>query len=223
MLPPMPIAKAVRIKEHGGPEVLCIDRVSVPEPGPREVLVEVAAAGLNRADLLQRRGLYPAPKGAPQDVPGLEIAGQVAKVGEAVSMWSPGDQVMGIVPGGGMCTHACLHERELLRVPKGMPLSQAAAIPEVFLTAYDALFPQAGLALGETVLIHAIASGVGTAALQLSRRAGARVLGSSRSEDKLGRLDLQRTVVHAVVVGGEPDPLMLHLAKAGGGEFKYIK
>jgi NADPH2:quinone reductase len=183
----MPIAHAVRIRSAGGPEVLHVDRVSVADPGPGQILVEVAAAGLNRADILQRKGLYPAPDGAPSDIPGLEYAGHVAALGEGVRSFAVGDEVMGIVGGGAMSTHVVVHEREVLRVPAGVPLAHAAAIPEAFLTAYDALFHQAALAAGETVLIHAVASGVGTAALQLVALAGARAIGTSRSDEKLAR------------------------------------
>lgn len=183
----MTIARAVRIKEPGGPEVLHIDRIPVDDPGPSELLVEVAAAGLNRADLLQRRGNYPAPPGVPSDVPGLEFAGKVAAVGSRVTLFAPGDRVMGIVPGAAMATHLTLHEREAMPVPDGLALSHAAAIPEAFLTAFDAIFAQAELKAGETVLVHAVGSGVGTAALQLARRAGARVIGTSRTEAKLER------------------------------------
>lgn len=197
----MPIARAVRIKEPGGPEVLHIDRVPVDDPGAGQVLVEVAAAGLNRADLMQRRGLYPAPPGVPADVPGLEFAGRVAAVGDGVTSFTSGDAVMGIVGGGAMATHLLVHERELIRVPEGLALSHAAAIPEAFLTAYDALFAQADLAAGEHVLVHAVASGVGTAALQLARLAGARVIGTSRTEEKLDRC-AELGLPHAVHVKG---------------------
>jgi putative PIG3 family NAD(P)H quinone oxidoreductase len=183
----MPIAKAVRITEPGGPEVLKVDRVSIDPPGPGQILVEVAAAGLNRADVLQRRGLYPAPKGAPADVPGLEYAGRVAVVGDGVTSFAAGDEVMGIVAGGAMATHVVVHEREAMRVPKGLSLVHAAAVPEAFLTAYDALFDQAALGAGEHLLVHAIGSGVGTAALALARLAGAHVIGTSRTEEKLAR------------------------------------
>lgn len=182
----MPIAHAVRIKEPGGPEVLHIDRISVDDPGPGQLLVEVAAAGLNRADILQRRGLYPAPPGVRSDVPGLEYAGRVAAVGEG-SSFEVGDDVMGIAGGGAMATHLLVHDREAIRVPKGLAITHAAAIPEAFLTAYDALFEQARLTSGERVLIHAVASGVGTAALQLAKLVGAWSLGTSRTEDKLDR------------------------------------
>lgn len=181
-------ARAVRIRGAGGAEVLHIDDLEVRAPGPHEVLVEVAAAGLNRADLLQRRGLYPAPPGVVPDVPGLEYAGTVAALGPGVRSVEVGDRVMGIAGGGAMATHLLAHARELVPVPAGLSLDQAAAVPEAFFTAYDALFEQAGLALGEVVLVHAAASGVGTAALQLARAAGARVIGTSRSPDKLERL-----------------------------------
>ncbi len=180
-------ARAVVITEPGGPEVLAIEEREVRDPGPGEVLVAVAAAGLNRADTLQRRGLYPAPQGVPSDVPGLELAGTVARVGPGVRLFSEGDLVMAITAGGGMCTHAVLHERELIRVPKGVPLVAAAALPEVFLTAFDALFLQAQLRLGEVALVHAVASGVGTAALQLNGVAGVTTVGTSRSSEKLER------------------------------------
>jgi NADPH:quinone reductase len=182
-------AKAVKITEDGGPEVLAMGELEVREPGVDEVLVEVAAAGLNRADVLQRRGFYPAPPGVPADVPGLEYAGRVAAVGSAVRAFQVGDPVMGVVGGGAMATHLVVHEREAIPVPEGMALTDAAAVPEVFLTAYDALFLQAGLSLGQTVLVHAAASGVGTAAIQLAHAAGAVTVGTSRSADKLARIE----------------------------------
>lgn len=180
-------ARAVVIEGKGDVDVLRLGSLEVRDPGPGEVLVEVAAAGVNRADTLQRRGFYPAPPGAPAQVPGLEYAGTVAQVGAGVSALRVGDRVMGIVAGGGMATHVVVHEREALRVPGGLDLQQAAAIPEVFLTAYDALFAQAGVGMGQDVLIHAVGSGVGTAALQLVRASGARAIGTSRSAGKLER------------------------------------
>jgi putative PIG3 family NAD(P)H quinone oxidoreductase len=180
-------ARAVVIEGKGEADVLRVGSLAVREPGPGEVLVAIAAAGLNRADVLQRRGFYPAPPGAPANVPGLEYAGTVAAVGEGVTATAVGARVMGIVAGGGMASHVVVHERELVRVPEGMGLEDAAAIPEVFMTAYDALFLQAELALGETVLLHAIGSGVGTAGLQLARAAGVRALGTSRTQLKLER------------------------------------
>ncbi|MEY4582453.1 MAG: hypothetical protein RL701_7156 [Pseudomonadota bacterium] len=180
-------ARAVRIVGKGAVDVLELGAWQVAEPGRSEVLVRVAAAGLNRADTLQRRGFYPAPAGAPADVPGLEYAGYVERVGEGVRDFAPGDAVMGIVAGGAMSTHLVVHERECIRVPHGMPIEEAAAIPEVFLTAYDALFEQAQLRMSELLLVHAVGSGVGTAALQLGLSAGAQVVGTSRTQNKLAR------------------------------------
>jgi putative PIG3 family NAD(P)H quinone oxidoreductase len=192
-------ARAVRITAAGGPEVLALGELQVREPGPSEVLVEVVAAGLNRADCLQRRGVYPAPAGTVPDVPGLEFSGRVARVGSEVRSFEPGDPVMAICAGGAMATHIVMQERELLRVPAGVDLVQAAAIPEVFMTAYDALFLQAGLGMGENVLIHAIGSGVGTAALQLAHAAGAQPLGTSRSAAKLERVKAEFGLAHGIV------------------------
>jgi NADPH2:quinone reductase len=192
------ISRAVRITQAGGPEVLSLGEIQVRDPGPGEVLVQVAAAGLNRADCLQRRGVYPAPPGTVPDVPGLEFSGTVAQLGSEVRGFKPGDQVMGICSGGAMAAHIVMHERELVRVPKGVGLIEAAAIPEVFMTAYDAMFLQAGLTMGERVLIHAVASGVGTAALQLALAVSAVPIGTSRSPEKLERvkaLGLQHAIV----------------------------
>jgi putative PIG3 family NAD(P)H quinone oxidoreductase len=179
--------RAVRYRAAGGPEVIEIVERELREPGPGEILVRVAAAGLNRADVVQRRGRYPAPPGAIPDVPGLEYAGEVQAVGSDVQRWKAGDRVMGIVGGGAMSSHVVVHEREAIPVPAELPLVDAAAIPEVFVTAWDALFRQADLRMGERVLIHAVGSGVGTAALQLALAAGARPVGTSRSREKLDR------------------------------------
>jgi NADPH:quinone reductase len=180
-------ARAVKIVGKGDTNVLSLGTHYVADPGPGEIRVAVAAAGLNRADILQRRGFYPAPPGAPADVPGLEYAGRVERVGEGVREFALGDAVMGIVAGGAMASHVAVHAREALRVPAGMPLDEAAAVPEVFLTAYDGLFTQGQLKLGELLLLHAVGSGVGTAALQLGLAAGAEVIGTSRTVDKLAR------------------------------------
>ena len=179
--------RAVRITKPGGPEVLTLGEIEVRDPGGGELSVEVVACGLNRADCLQRRGVYPAPAGYAPDIPGLEYAGRVAAVGPDVQQFAVGDHVMGITGGGAMATRILVHEREAIPVPKGMSLIDAAAIPEVFLTAYDAVHRQAGLRMGETLLVHAIASGIGTAALQLGQAAGAVVYGTSRSAHKLER------------------------------------
>lgn len=175
-------ARAVKLVDE---DTLRIEEFEVRDPGPGEILVSVAAAGVNRADVLQRKGRYPAPPGHPQDVPGLEYAGVVEKTGEGVFTLSEGDRVMGITGGGAMATRLVVHEREAIPVPEGLTLEEAAAIPEVFFTAFDALFAQGALRPFESVLLHAVGSGVGTAALQLARAAGCRVLGTSRTAEKL--------------------------------------
>lgn len=185
--PELTSAPAVVIRGRGGVETLAFEERPAPAPGPGEVAVQVAACGLNRADILQRRGLYPAPPGAPADIPGLEYAGTVAAVGPGVSSVAPGARVMGIVGGGAMATYLVAKERELVPVPDGLSLERAAAIPEVFMTAYDALMLQADVGMDARVLIHAVASGVGTAAVQLARVVGARTIGTSRTESKLAR------------------------------------
>lgn len=167
--------RAVVLREFGGPDVLRFEEVPDPSPGPDEVLIDVAATALNRADLLQRMGLYPDPTGAPLDIPGLELSGTVAAVGERVRLWQPGDEVMGIVAGGAYAERIVVHERQLLRVPSSVGLIDAAAIPEVFLTAWDALVLQGGLTSGRWALVHAGASGVGTAAIQIAKAIGARI------------------------------------------------
>ena len=211
----MPKAKAIRIREPGGPEVLEVGEIEVPEPVSSEVLVEVAAAGLNRADCLQRRGFYPAPPGVPADVPGLEFAGVVESVGDAVSAWKPGDRVMGIVGGGSMSTRVLTEAAELMPVPKELSLEEAAAVPEVFLTAYDAIVLQGGLRSGHSVLFHAVASGVGTAGIQLATALGATSIGTSRTADKLPRC-AELGLDHAVLVeNGEFAEAVLEAAPRG--------
>ena len=177
--------RTVRILAPGGPDVLRIESVDDPQPGEGEILVSVSTSGVNRADLLQRRGAYPAPAGAPQDIPGLEFAGTVAALGPGVERWSPGDAVMGIVAGGGYSEKVVVHESVAVPVPEGMDPATAGAIPEAFMTAFDAVFLQAELREGETLLVHAVGSGVGTAGVQLARRAGARTVGTSRTAAKL--------------------------------------
>lgn len=179
--------RAVVITEPGTPDVLRLLDVPDPEPGPDEILVRVEAAGVNRADLLQRQGHYPAPPDAPQDIPGLEYAGVVDAVGPAVSGWSRGDRVMGLAAGGACAEYVAVPAAEAMAVPEGMSADVAAAIPEAFITAHDALRTRLGLRPDETVLIHAVGSGVGTAALQLAKAWGARVLGTSRTPWKLER------------------------------------
>lgn len=179
--------RAAVIAEPGGPEVFRIQDVPDPRPGPEDALVEVRASALNRADLMQRRGRYPAPPGIPQDVPGLEMAGVVLEVGERVTSVAPGQRVFALLSGGGYAERVVTHERMLMTVPEGMSFEDAASVPEVFITAYDALFNQAQLQMGEAVLIHAAGSGVGTAAVQLARQVGAATFGTAGSAEKLAR------------------------------------
>jgi len=177
--------RAVIITRPGGPEVLEIQDVETPQPTGDQVRVRVRASGINRADLLQRAGGYPAPAGSPSNIPGLEFAGEVDAVGPLVQAWKPGQRVMGLAGGGGQAEYILTHEGLLLEIPQNLDFVQAAGIPEVFLTAHDALFTQAGLQMGERVLIHAAGSGVGTAAIQLARATGATTFGTSRTPHKL--------------------------------------
>ena len=153
-----------------------------PEPGPGEVLVAVRAAGVNGADILQRKGAYPAPPGAPADIPGLELAGEVVERGPGAERFAIGDRVMAVVGGGGQAELAVLHERAAMPVPDAVDWPQAGGLAEVFVTAHDAIFGQAGLRPGERLLVHGGAGGVGTAAIQLGRAAGARVTATVRDE-----------------------------------------
>ena len=178
--------RAVIYTGAGGPEVISIGEVPKPEVRPGHIRVRVHAAGLNRADLIQRRGQYAAPTGWPADIPGLEYAGEVEAV-RGASRWKVGDRVMGLVGGGAQAEMVTVHQDETLPIPPGLSYAQAAAIPEVFLTAYDALVTRGRLAAGGRVLIHAVGSGVGTAAAQVARHLGATVLGTSRSAEKLAR------------------------------------
>lgn len=179
--------RAIVVRTPGGPDVLELGESPEREPVRGEVRVAVRAAGVNRADLMQRRGSYPAPAGWPQDVPGLEYAGVVEAVGAGMESLAVGDRVMGLVGGGAYAEYVVVNERDTLRIPDRLTFEEAAAVPEAFITAHDALFTRLGLGPGEWLLIHAVGSGVGTAGLQLARAAGARVVGTSRSEWKLAR------------------------------------
>lgn len=200
---PSSTMRAVVQSEPGPPEVLRVGEVPRPDPGPGQIRVRVAASGINRADLLQRVGRYPVPAGSPEDIPGLEYAGTVEATGAHVTSVREGDRVMGIVGGGGYAECVLTHEREAVPVPDEVDLVRAGAIPEAYLTAFDALVVQMGLQAGERVLVHAVGSGVGTAALQLARWAGAWTVGTSRTPDKLERA-LGMGLDHAVA-GGEED------------------
>lgn len=174
---------AIVIRAPGGPEVLVPEQRPVPQPGEGEVLVKVAAAGVNRPDVMQRQGLYPPPKGA-TDIPGLEIAGEVVALGPGVTRWKLGDRVMALVVGGGYAQYCLAHESACLPVPPGLSMTEAAAIPETFFTVYHNLFERGRLKAGETLLVHGGSSGIGTAAIQLAHGTGARVITTAGSAEK---------------------------------------
>jgi putative PIG3 family NAD(P)H quinone oxidoreductase len=208
--------RAVYIKSYGGPENLEIREVTdPPKPEGTEVLVRVKAAALNRADLLQRRGLYRAPEGFSQEIPGMEFAGEVAETGPDVHDFAPGDRVFGITAGGAQAEFLLTNASLLARIPENLDFVEAAAIPEVFITAHDAVFTQAGLKKGETLLVHAVGSGVGLAALQLARARGARVFGTSRTT---GKLDEARKLGldEAILTGEEANFSHIVMEKTGG-------
>jgi putative PIG3 family NAD(P)H quinone oxidoreductase len=182
-----------------------------PTPGSGECLVRVLAAGINGADLLQRKGLYPAPPGSPELIPGLELAGEVAACGSGANRFTPGDRVMAIVGGGGQAELAVVHERQLMPVPDGLQWPQAGGLPEVFSTAYDALFSQCGLAGGERLLVHGGAGGVGTAAVQLGVLTGARVTATVRNEalrERVGALGGEAIAPEAFEQSGPFDVIL---------------
>lgn len=181
--------KAMVIREPGGPEVLEMREVADPSIGPEEVRVRVRAVGVNRADLLQRAGLYPAPHGVSPDIPGLEFAGEVESVGARVLAWKKGDRVMGLVGGGAYAELVVAHEGTLHVVDSALRWEEAAAIPESIATAYDALVLQGGLRYGDTALITAGASGVGCAGIQIAKAMGAKVLATTRTEKKRASMD----------------------------------
>ena len=193
--------KAIVLRSYGGPEVLTFEDVPDPEPGPDEVLVAVRATALNRADLLQRMGAYPDPRrGLDLEIPGLEFAGTVRSVGRRVTRWKVGDEVMAIDAGGAYAELVCTHERQLMPVPASVPLADAAAIPEVFLTAWDALVLQGGLTSGRWALVHAGASGVGTASIQIAKAIGARIAVTCSA----GKVDACRALGADLVIERSP-------------------
>lgn len=197
------LMRAVVIAAHGGVDVLEVREVARPVAEGDRVRVRVRAAALNRADLLQRRGLYPAPAGAPRDIPGLEFAGEVEQLGAEARAWRVGQRVFGITAGGAQAEFVVVPEGALAEVPDNLSWTDAAAVPEAFITAHDALFTQGELSIGERVAVHAAGSGVGLAALQLARAAGAATFGTARTAAKLERarafgLD------EGVVVAGDP-------------------
>jgi NADPH2:quinone reductase len=208
--------KAVVFGGKGGPEVVGWSEVPAPRPVRGEVLVRVRAAALNRADLLQRRGLYPPPPGFREDVPGLELAGEVVEVGEGVTAWKPGDRVMAIAAGEAQAELAVAHERMLLRVPDRLSWEEAGALMEAAVTSHDALFTLGGLHPGWTVLVHAAGSGVSTAAIQLARAAGATVIGTSRTAEKLERAR-ELGLDHGILVAKEEPRFAAEVKKVAPG------
>ncbi len=205
--------KVVSIREPGGFEVLVVKEAPDPVPPPGHARVRIRYAGVNRADLLQRMGMYPAPKGAPVDVPGLELSGVVDALGEGTTEVAVGDRVFALAGGGAYAERIVLHERELVRIPDGVGDAEAAAVPEAFVTAYDALVLRGRLAPGEKVLIHAVGSGVGTAGAQIARALGCFVVGTSRTSDKLTKAEALGVDV-GVLAKGSPTELASQIEKA---------
>jgi NADPH2:quinone reductase len=211
--------KAVVITRPGGVEALEIRDVESPAaPTADRVRVRVHASALNRADVLQRMGRYPAPPGAQRDIPGLEFAGEVDQIGSEVREWQIGDRVFGICGGGAHAEYLNIPASHLAAIPANLGWAEAAAVPEVFITAHDALFTQAHLQPGETMLVHAAGSGVGTAVIQLARVGGATAFGTSRTADKLERAK-EYGLAHSIVLKGDPLAMVDAIKEwtAGGG------
>ena len=205
--------RAVVLRGHGGPEVLTFEEIVAPTPGSEEVLVEVRATSLNRADLLQRMGFYPNPFPDQFDVPGMEFSGVVRSVGARVRALQVGDEVMGIVSGGAYAQQLVIHERQAMRIPNTVSLADAAAIPEVFITAWDALVVQGGLTSGRWAMVHAGASGVGTAAIQICKAIGARIVVTCSG----GKVEACRTLGADVVIDYGTQDFVAEVATATGG------
>ncbi|HTR95342.1 MAG TPA: NAD(P)H-quinone oxidoreductase [Trebonia sp.] len=204
---------AVVITEPGGPEVLQWTEVPDPHPGPGEVLIDVAASAVNRADMMQRQGFYPPPKGAPA-YPGLECSGTIAALGEGVTGWQPGEQVCALLTGGGYAEKVAVPAGQLLRVPRSTTLVEAAALPETVCTVYSNVFQGARLASGETLLIHGGGSGIGTTAIQLGKHAGAVVAVTAGSQEKL---DACRELGADILINYREDDFVERLLEATGG------
>ena len=213
--------RAVWISQAGGPEVLQIREVVKPQAGPGEVLVKVRASALNRADLVQRQGKYPAPAGFSQEIPGMEFAGEVAETGQGVLMWKPGQRVFGLLGGAAHAEYVVTHERLLAAVPENLTWEEAAAAPEAFITAHDALWIQAGLRPAETVLIHSVGSGVGLAATQLARAIRAVPFGTSRTAEKIAQAK-QFGLEDGAVVRDSFDDLLVQAEKWTAGRGIHV-
>jgi NADPH:quinone reductase len=204
--------KAVVFAGHGGNEVVRLEERPDPVPGAHEVLVAARFAGINWADVAQRQGNYPPPPGAPADIPGLEVGGEVAATGPGVPGWQVGDRVFGLVGGGGLADRVVAHERHLASVPASLNDQVAAAIPEAYITAHDAVFTRGGLALGEVLLVNGANGAVGSAGVQLGLAAGARVVASVRSPDSA------RALADAGAVVVTPETAAERLASLGGAD-----
>src|SRR5271169_7223987 len=216
---------AIVIPSPGGPEVLVPQERPVPVPGEGEILVKVLAAGVNRPDVMQRLGLYPPPKGT-TDIPGLEMAGEVAACGAGVTRWKPGDHVTALVVGGGYALYCIAHETHALPIPAGLSMAQAAAVPETFFTVWHNVFERGRLKPGETLLVHGGSSGIGTTAIQLAKALGARVIvtaGSAEKCDACRKLGADLAVnyktedfVAAIKAGGKGADVILDMV---GGDY----
>ncbi|MEO7086201.1 MAG: NAD(P)H-quinone oxidoreductase [Gemmatimonadaceae bacterium] len=208
---------AVVITRPGGPEVLEVQERPIPVPAANEVLVRVHASALNRADLLQREGHYPAPAGSPPDIPGMEFAGEVVAAGADAGEWIEGDRVFGIVGGGANAEYLVTDARTIARVPNHLSWTDAAAIPEAFITAHDALVTQAGVRRHEDILIHAVGSGVGLAAVQLARAWSATPYGTARTADKLERAR-EFGLADGILVVDDPGVIVAAVERLTGGK-----
>ncbi len=206
--------RAVEIAEPGGPEALRLTQRKTPRPGPREVLIRTAAAGVNRPDVLQRMGLYPPPPGA-SDLPGLEVAGEIVALGADVTEWTVGDVVCALLPGGGYAEYAAADAGSCLPVPEGIPVEHAAGLPETFFTVWANVFDDAGLSPGETLLVHGATSGIGATAITLAKAMGAKVIATAGSEAKR---DVAKTLGADAVYCYREDPWEEEIAAAGGAD-----
>ena len=214
MNPFPPHMTAIAIRAPGGPDVLVPEERPVPQPGPGEILVKVAAAGVNRPDVMQRQGLYPPPKGAP-DILGLEIAGEVAALGDNVTRWKPGDNVMALVIGGGYAEYCLAHERHALPIPSNLSMTEAAAIPETFFTVWHNVFERGGLKSGETLLVHGGTSGIGTTAIQIAKAFGATVITTAGSP---GKCEAARALGADLAINYKTDDFVEATKAASGGK-----
>jgi NADPH:quinone reductase len=206
------IMTAIGIASPGGPEVLVPQERPVPAPGEGEILIKVAAAGVNRPDVAQRKGVYPPPPGV-TDIPGLELAGVVAACGAGTSRWKPGDQVAALVSGGAYAQYCVAHETHALPVPGGLSATEAAAVPETFFTVWHNVFERGGLKSGETLLVHGGTSGIGTVAIQLAKAFGARVITTAGSAEKC---DACKRLGADIAVNYKDEDFVAVTKKAGG-------